>query len=615
MKRLLKSLRNSRLQVRLSLPVVIALVILLLCQGMLYTVMADRVRDDLYGSTESVTASIRSHMDTRMRSIIERTYYIQLTPAVQEDLTDYLLRQDDATEAVTMSRLSYELPLYRVSEPLISSMLIYTSKQTFTGEGMPTVAGFDFETTSLWEILRNQPGRVVFAPAAEDEIFLMRSRVIPIMLRFSIEGYGGDCVLVVHLSQEKLTSYLREAVPGDGSLVMLLDERGQSVSLFDHPALEELLRSPDLMAALPEAGEYEEVKLAGERYLLSTCQLESSPWRIVYLQAEKESISLLNGLRIGILGTTLTVIVLLLISMNRIVDTVTQPLGRLCQHIRTSENQHKLLDFQYPYQDEIGELAENYNSMVEHIQQLLEEQDQYIRKLEEEKSRADVEQTLKRRAELRALQAQITPHFLYNTLDSIRWKAELAGQEEISRMITALATLFRVGLSRGREIIPVEQEIRHVQSYLMIQKMRYSDRISYVVDVQPEVLKLHTVKLLLQPLVENAIYHGIKESTHSGTVTITGRIQGDAVLLQVTDNGLGILPERLALLQADLARGRSVSREGYGIFNVNERIRLHFGPEYGLTLESRWGEGTVATVRLPRITISEVEKYVSDYDS
>lgn len=615
MKRLLNSLRNSRLQVRLSLPVLVALVILLLCQRILYTVLADRVRDDLFAGTESVTAGIRSHLDTRMRSIIERMYYIQLTPAVQEDLTDYLLRQDDSTEAVTMSRLSYELPLYKASEPLVSSILIYTSKQIFTGEGMPFVAGFDFENTALWQTLQSQPGPVIFARAARDEIFIMGSQVVPIMLRFPVDGYGGECVLIVQLNQEKLTAYLQEAVPGDGSLVLLLDESGKRVSVFDDPALAELMQWPDLMAALPESGEYEEVKLAGEQYLLSTCSLESSPWRIVYLQAERESISLLNGLRMGILCSTLVIIFLLMVSICRIVDTVTRPLGRLCQHIRTSENQHKLLDFQYPYQDEIGELAENYNSMVEHIQQLLEEQEHYIQKLEEEKSRADIEQTLKRRAELQALQAQITPHFLYNTLDSIRWKAELAGQDEISRMITALATLFRVGLSRGREIIPVEQEVRHVQSYLTIQKMRYSDRISYTVDVQPEVLKLHTVKLLLQPLVENAIYHGIKESAHSGTVTITGRIQENVVLLQVADNGLGIPPERLEILQADLAQGRSVSREGYGIFNVNERIRLHFGPEYGLTLESQWGAGTVATVRLPCITITEVEKYVSDYDS
>lgn len=156
----------------------------------------------------------------------------------------------------------------------------------------------------------------------------------------------------------------------------------------------------------------------------------------------------------------------------------------------------------------------------------------------------------------------------------------LAGADDISRMTTALATLFRISLSQGREIITVEQELRHVESYLMIQKMRYSDRITYSVDVDPEILKLTTIKLILQPLVENAIYHGIKESTHSGSVHVTGCRMGDVLQLQVTDNGLGIPEEKLALLNEDLARGRSVSREGYGIFNVNERIRLRYGPEY-----------------------------------
>jgi len=332
------------------------------------------------------------------------------------------------------------------------------------------------------------------------------------------------------------------------------------------------------------------------------------------MQSMEPYMNTLMWIRICYCVITIMTVVLTLWVLLRSVETVTKPLEELCRQIQLWETENKSQEFIYPYQDEIGVLARNYNSMAFHIQCLQEEQIRYIHLLEEEKARADEEQALKRRAELTALQAQMTPHFLYNTLDSIRWKAERAGEEEISRMITALATLFRIALSRGREIISVEQELRHVESYLMIQKMRYSDRMNYTMDVDPAIMKLATVKLILQPLVENAIYHGIKESAHSGNVTVKGSRIGDVLQLQVIDNGQGIPQAKLALLQADLAKGRSVSREGYGIFNVNERIRLHFGPEYGLELESEWGKGTVSTVRLPCSSLLEEENEVSNFD-
>ena len=225
-----------------------------------------------------------------------------------------------------------------------------------------------------------------------------------------------------------------------------------------------------------------------------------------------------------------------------------------------------------------------------------------------------MDQSLKRRAELQALQAQINPHFLYNTMDSIRWKAEKAGAQDIVQMTTSLATLFRISLSRGQEIITIEQEARHILSYLQIQAQRYGDKLRYFFDIPPEAFPLYTVKLVLQPLVENAIYHRIKESDGSGEINISISVAEDLVTMRVTDNGRGIPEDRLKMLQEGLARGIRVNSDGYGIFNVNERLRLHFGPQYGLTLESQWGAGTTATITMPRITAKEVSNYVQDTD-
>lgn len=360
---------------------------------------------------------------------------------------------------------------------------------------------------------------------------------------------------------------------------------------------------------------FTETAAQGGKYLTAHRALANAPWHVVYLQSEKHILGQLQNIRNVFFAVSLAVVLVLLVALTRIVHSVTQPLSRLSQRMRSVDVKNDWQGFEYPYHNEIGTLSRSFNSMLAHIHMLLDEQETYIAQLQDEKERVRVEQQLKRRAELKALQAQINPHFLYNTLDSIRWKAERAGAQDISRMTTALATLFRIGLSRGREIISVEQEAQHVGSYLQIQKLRYGGKLSYTVELSPDILQLYTVKLILQPLVENAIYHGIKESETPGLIAISGRRSGSVMELRVTDNGPGIPPERLAMLQADLARGLSVSGEGYGIFNVNERIRLYFGAEYGLMLESEYGRGTVAAVRLPCITQDEVEQYVSLTDS
>ena len=616
MKRLKERYRNARLGLRLTIPVIATLLVfLLVCQWMLYIRTADTFQAQLRDSAVSSASKATTYLDTQLGSIIGRFYHIRLTDSIDKELSDYLLSEDTSSEAVTMGSLSRALSLYQAMEPLMSSLLLYTPKQVFFADNNPVDHNYVIENSDLWQMVSDDNNSVMFAPARQDPFFLSHRQVIPVLHRFRIDGYHQDCVLLANIDRHKLTSYLHQLHPQDGSEILLLDQNGMPITFSSDAAVTELAGNPELLDRILESETFFEAELAGESFLLGSIPLRNAPWTLVYLQSQAEFYGPLHQLRFHFAFITLAVLLLLISTLSRIMDSVTHPLSRLCDHIRSSAKQTTNIPyFEYPYQDEIGTLADSYNYMLGRIQHLLQEQENYISQLKEEKKRADIEQELKRRAELRALQAQINPHFLYNTLDSIRWKAEKAGAADISQMTTALATLFRVGLSRGQEIIPVAQEARHVESYLMIQKQRYSDRLTYSVDFQPEILSLYTVKLILQPLVENAIYHGIKESDHAGKVEITGCRKGDVLEMTVTDNGLGIPPERLKMLQADLARGKSVSREGYGIFNVNERIRLHFGAQYGLTLESEWGKGTVASVKLPCIPLEEVEKYVSNPD-
>lgn len=238
--------------------------------------------------------------------------------------------------------------------------------------------------------------------------------------------------------------------------------------------------------------------------------------------------------------------------------------------------------------DEITELGMSFNVMVGKIRELLDA------KL--------LEQDNLKKAELRALQAQINPHFLYNTLDTIIWMAESKKTADVVQLVSALSNFFRISLSKGNDWITIGEEVERTRSYLMIQKMRYRDVMDFAIDVDGTVLDSTVLKLVLQPLVENALYHGVKPKRQGGTIRVRAQQRNAAeVLLTVQDDGIGMPPERVEQISAALtddADGNH-SENGFGLVNVNRRIKLYYGRQYGLSLSSEHGAGTCVGIVIP----------------
>ena len=210
------------------------------------------------------------------------------------------------------------------------------------------------------------------------------------------------------------------------------------------------------------------------------------------------------------------------------------------------------------------------------------------------------EQTELRKTELKALQAQINPHFLYNTLDSIQWMCEQGKTESAAAMVSALAKLFRISISRGKELIPIKDEIRHAESYLVIQSYRYRNQFTYRFDTDKNLENYLCNKITVQPLIENAIYHGIDRMVDEGEITVSVKRADDCaddILITVSDNGIGMTDEQC---ESILRKGRSGSG-GIGVKNVNDRLKIYFGDKYGLTIKSELDVGTTVTVRIPKI--------------
>ncbi len=234
---------------------------------------------------------------------------------------------------------------------------------------------------------------------------------------------------------------------------------------------------------------------------------------------------------------------------------------------------------------EVGMLSESLNSMIDKINELLEQ--------------VKIEQIQLRKAEFELLQSQINPHFLYNTLDAIIWLAEAGEQKKVVNMVGSLSDFFRASLNQGKDIISLKEELNHVRSYLEIQQVRYQDILQYEINIPKELEQCLIPKITIQPLVENALYHGIKNKRGQGKIIISGSKDSEGAVIRVFDNGIGIKKERLNEIVRGITNKTPTKNEIYGLYNVNERIRLNFGEKYGISIESAYGEGTTATILLP----------------
>lgn len=236
-------------------------------------------------------------------------------------------------------------------------------------------------------------------------------------------------------------------------------------------------------------------------------------------------------------------------------------------------------------QDEVEELADSFNSMAESLGEL-------VGKVREEEEK-------RRKTDLRLLQEQINPHFLYNTLDTIVWLIEVNEPDQAVDMVVTLSDFFRLVLSKGKEFISIRQEEQHIRSYLQIQEKRYHDILDYEIRMDPRVYDYEIPKLTLQPLVENALYHGIKYKRSRGSIWVRGELDGNEIHLYVRDDGVGMAPEELGELRKEIERPCKETEKGFGLANVNERIRMYFGNGYGMRIQSEKGKGTEIELTIP----------------
>lgn len=321
-----------------------------------------------------------------------------------------------------------------------------------------------------------------------------------------------------------------------------------------------------------------------QKLFITFKKININHWILAAVIPEQDILTNLTQIKFSILWITLVLVMATIMIVIILADTITVPIRYLSDQVQQVEQGDFDMKFQVRDQNEIGILAKALTNLMATIKKLLD--------------RVQLEQEQKRQMELMALQSQINPHFLYNTLGSAKHLIDLHDYQRASKMLNALIKFFIIGLSKGREIIAIEDELEHIRNYLMIQQMRYSKDFSFEFSVNPEILQYKIIKLTLQPLVENAIYHGIKNKIGQGVIAIAGWRAGPVIFLEVRDNGPGISPQQLCQLQKSLSNA-TTSDAGFGLRNVNERLRLHYGIEYGLEIRSQPGQFTVVQIKIP----------------
>ncbi|CAH1221734.1 hypothetical protein PAECIP111892_05031 [Paenibacillus auburnensis] len=323
--------------------------------------------------------------------------------------------------------------------------------------------------------------------------------------------------------------------------------------------------------------------LKGEKTLLASIAVDNTDWRFAVVVPHKDIVAISKKARNQLLLIFLAVALLTLPMAYYVSSSGTLRIRRLSKTMRKVGVDDFKAVLDPGNNDEIGELTQTFNRMLSRIEDLAT--DKYQLGL-------DV-----KNMELRALQAQINPHFLYNTLDMVNWLAMKYNAEDIRTLITSLSDFYKISLSNGEDIIPIRAEIEHIRAYVFIQNMRFRNRITLEIDVPEEVCNSSTLKLILQPLVENAILHGIMEKdSQLGTIRIRGCVEGNDIRIVVEDNGVGMDEETIKEIKSGTLQRNS---GGYGMRNIHHRLEIMFGLPYGLTLESKIGKGTRVTLRLP----------------
>lgn len=572
---LVDSFRIRSIQFVISLSIMLITIISMAFVGIiLYSKVSNLAEQNAIINTRQIIDQVNTNLDYYLRSMMEISNYLNEVIRNGADISSTNLKGQ--MDVILNTRKDIvTLALFSSEGKLLEGVPFYKMKDDV-----------DITEQEWFKAPIKEPANLYFSSPHVENIYKgQHSWVVSLSRGVTVNQNGKKVkgVLLVDMNFSTIDQLCQKVNFGKKGYVYIIDS---NYNIVYHPQQQLInvgLKEENLDDVREHVfGRYFD-NYNGERRLITIETVNYCRWRIVGIAYMDEIAAIKKDIGNYILYL-LVFGVLFVMSISAFVSAkISQPIKKLEKSMKMVEQGKFDINIDIKGEAEVAQLSKAFKLMVARIKQLM--------------SQIVLEQEAKRISELNALQAQINPHFLYNTLDSVVWMAENGKSEDVITMTVALARLFRISISRGRNIISVRQELEHAKNYLVIQSIRYKNKFKYEIKAQEEALKCSTIKLILQPIIENSIYHGIEYMPDQGFIKISVSIKDGKLLYEISDNGLGMDKQTLDSLPSGNVKSKNGS--GVGVKNVHERIQLYYGKEYGLQIESELEVGTTVYIWLP----------------
>lgn len=527
-------------------------------------------QDTVVRSAQIVDEKLNKLMLIMMTFMISQPFYDMLKDAASGDASRYYTHLNDLDNVFSQAR---------IAEPLIHSIYVSTPIGEFYPSSMNRNRVNTFENTFLFERIEREK-KNIWVEGHEDMLFSGGDRVISLILEPIFDFPVSDVYIVVNIREDGFRK-LVQGESGTSSLSFLLNAEGETVYPAREPLVRQAVDAGNLrhMMSRPEGNQ--SFELNGKAYLLNYAKLGIADWTMTTLQSQASVLKDMVYVKWLIAGIALAAFVVAALISGALTRYLLKPLQGLMKVMRRVENNDLSARFESGGGDELAQVGLRFNRMLEQIVLLIEE--------------VTEAQTNKRSAEIKALSAQMDPHFLYNTLNTIYWKLNLKQVEPSQKMVMSLSRLFQLGLNNGQEITTLSKELEHVRQYLELQSSCYEGLFSYEIQVhEPELSALSIPRIILQPLVENSILHGFHDMGSGGRIEIEIAGEGERWTLIVKDNGSGMDEDQVRSLFW------RESEKGYAVSNLIRRLQLYYGDSAEFHVDSIPDEGTTIRISLPK---------------
>ena len=567
-----------------------ALVAMLLGGVALYVQMSRQVSTVVQEENEAVLSQVNRSVDSYLRTIMKLSdslYYgvIKNADMREESLNDQitLLYDNNKDSIANIALLSKDGELLEAVPAARLKTDLDVTKEEWFGNTLERTDNLHFTTPHVQYIFDGSEQQYRWV--------ITLTRAVEITHGTSTE----QGVLLIDIRYNSLQQILEDISLGNQGYRYIISSDGE---LIYHPKMQ-LIETGQMQENITAAAEYRDgsykEEYRGENRNVSVKSVGYTGWKLLSVTPEK-GLSLSNlKMRLFVVFVAAAFLFVLVLINALISSRITNPIKELEKSVNAIEAGELDTEVYTGGSYELQHLGRSIGDMAKRIKKLMQD--------------IVAEHESKRKSEFDTLQSQINPHFLYNTLDIIVWMIENEQKQEAVKVVTALARFFRISLSKGKSIITVHDELEHVRNYLTIQQMRFKNKFVYEIRAEEDTMGLACLKLMLQPLVENAIYHGMEFMDGDGLIEIQVKKEGKDLWIEVRDNGFGMTKEQVENLLSEKPHVSSRRGSGIGVKNVNERIRLYFGEDYGLIIESEPDEGCLIRCHLP------VKEYVEPMES